>query len=415
MLKLTPSPDPNAPKPQSVNLPGEGSGPALQMKKTVMSQGFLANLKDFFTEKPVKVGKVQAGSTFVPHDFGSGFMDNLKDWFRGGGGRTKGAMASLRGASAPGIKIEYKPFYKTFFLNIKDLILPPKEAPLNVTSKPVKVKDIWSKDEVFSRAQIISFVVHGSLIAVILFFALRTITAEVKKKTNNVLITPVDISQYQAKLPPGKMPAAGGGGGGDREKIPASKGMAPKFSMQAQLAPPELLRNPNARLLVTPTLVGPDNLKIPSPDMDRWGDPLGKMITDSNGSGSGGGMGTGSGGGIGSGTGAGLGPGIGGGVGGGVFRAGADGIGTPVCIFCPRPEYSEEARKARVAGSVYLDVVVKADGHAGDIKVVKGMGMGLDEKAVDMVKSQWTFKPAMGRDGKPVATIVEVEVIFQLY
>lgn len=415
MLKLTPKPDPNAPKSPSVNLPAGDSTPGLVVKRDVMSQGFFANLKDFFTERPVKVGKSAAGSTFVPHEFGTGFKDNLKDWFRSGPKATSGAMASLRGANAPGIKIEYKPFYKTFFQNIKDIIAPPKEAPLKVTSQPVKVRDIWTKDEMFSPAQIVSFVVHGSVLALILFVTLRSFTTDVKAKTMSTIVMPLDVSPYTAKLPPGAKPAGGGGGGGDHELIAASRGKAPKFSQQAQLAPPELIRNPNAKLMVTPTLIGPDSLKMPSPDMDRWGDPLGKMITDSNGSGSGGGMGTGSGGGIGSGNGGGLGPGSGGGTGGGIYRAGENGVGSPTCILCPKPEYSEEGRKARFMGTVYLDVVVLPNGHAGTVTLVKGVGMGLDEKAIDTVKNQWVFKPAIGPNGKPVATLIRVEVAFQLY
>src|SRR5579862_5508227 len=407
MLRVSPNPDPKAPRQQGINLPAGDYTPRLTKKRDAMSQSFFANLRDFFTERPVKVAKNVEGSKFVPAQFGTGFMSNLKDWFSAGPKTASGAMGSLRGSDAPGIKVEWKPFYKSFFQNVKDLIAPTKQAPLNVTSKPVKVRDIWSKDEVFSRAQIVSFLVHGGLLLLILIPVLRVVTTEVKAKTN-VLVTPIDVSPYAAKLKAGPKPAGGGGGGGDHEAIPASKGKAPKFSQRAQLAPPELIRNPNAKLQVTPTLIGPDNLRIPSPDMNRWGDPLGKLITDSNGSGSGGGMGTGSGGGIGSGNGGGLGPGSGGGTGGGAFRAGENGVGMPVCVYCPKPEYSEEGRKARFMGTVYLQVTVLANGHAGDIKLIKGVGMGLDEKAIETVRTQWTFKPAIGPNGKPVPTIVPV-------
>jgi protein TonB len=415
MLKLTPKPDPNAPKSASVNLPAGDFTPGLEYKKHTMDQNFFANLKDFFTERPVKVGKASKDDAFAPVEFENGFADNFKEWFRSGPKATGGAMGSLRGANAPGIKIEYQPFYKTFLQNLKDLIAPPKLAPLKVTSTPVKVRDIWTKDELFSRSQIVSFAIHGSIILLILIPFLRAVSTVAKAKNNNVLITPLDVSPYQAKLPPGAKPAGGGGGGGDHELVAASKGKLPKFSTQAQLAPPELIRNPNAKLMVTPTLIGPDNLKVDNSNMDRWGDPLGKSITDSNGSGSGGGMGTGSGGGIGSGTGGGLGPGSGGGTGGGVFRAGENGVGMPVCVYCPKPEYSEEGRKARFMGTVYLNVVVLANGKAGEIKLIKGVGMGLDEKAIETVRTQWTFKPAIGPNGKPVPTIVPVEIAFQLY
>jgi protein TonB len=411
MLKLTPKPDPNAAK--AANLPPGENAPGLAWKKSQMSQSFFANLKDFFTERPVKVPKNAESSGFIPAEFGHGFMENLKDWFRASPKTGSGAMGSLRGANSPGIKIEYQPFYKLFFQNIRDLISPPKLAPLKVTSQPVKVRDIWTKDEIFSRAQVISFVLHGTLLLLVLIPVLRAVTKEVKASKTEIIV-PLDVSPYAAKLPPGAKPAGGGGGGGDHETVVASKGKAPKFSSKPQLAPPELIRNPNAKLMVTPTLVGPDNLKIDSPDMNRWGDPLGKMITDSNGSGSGGGMGSGSGGGIGSGNGGGLGPGSGGGTGGGIYRAGENGVGNITCVYCPKPEYSEEGRKARFTGVVVLEVTVLPNGHAGTITVVKGVGMGLDEKAVESAR-QSIFKPAMGPNGKPVTAIVTIEITFQLY
>jgi TonB family protein len=416
MLKLTPKPDPNAPKSAPVNLPAGDFTPGLEYKKHAMQQSFFENLKDFFTERPVKVGKGSKDDAFAPVEFENGFADNFKEWFRSGPKAAGGAMGSLRGANAPGIKIEYQPFYKTFIQNLKDLVAPPKLAPLKVTSTPVKVRDIWTKDELFSRSQLVSFAIHGSIILVILIPFLRAVSTIAKaKNSDNVIITPLDVSEYKAKLPPGPKPAGGGGGGGDHEKIEASKGRLPKFSSQPQLAPPELIRNPTAKLMVTPTLIGPDNLKVESNNMDRWGDPLGKSITDSNGSGSGGGMGSGSGGGIGSGNGGGLGPGSGGGTGGGVYRAGENGVGSPTCQFCPRPEYSEDARKARFAGTVIVQVLVLPSGRAGDVKLVRGVGMGLDEKAIEIVKSQWIFKPAYGPGGKPVPTLVNVEITFQLY
>ncbi len=175
MLKLTPKRDPNAPKSEAMNLPAGEFTPGLEWKKHAMSQSFFGNLKDFFTERPVKISKDAAGGAFVPPDFGTGFMENLKDWFRASPKSPGGAMASLRGANAPGIKIEYKPFYKTFFSNIKDIIAPPKQDALKVTSKPVKVRDIWTKDEMFSRSQLVSFAIHGSVILLILVPFLRAV------------------------------------------------------------------------------------------------------------------------------------------------------------------------------------------------------------------------------------------------
>ena len=84
MLKLTPKPDPNAPKADSVNLPAGEFTPGLEYKKHTMDQNFFANLKDFFTERPVKVGKGSKDDAFAPVEFENGFADNFKEWFRGG-------------------------------------------------------------------------------------------------------------------------------------------------------------------------------------------------------------------------------------------------------------------------------------------------------------------------------------------
>jgi TonB family protein len=225
----------------------------------------------------------------------------------------------------------------------------------------------------------------------------------------------VDISPYLAQLPPdlaGKK-AGGGGGGGDRSPTPASKGAIPKFAHQ-QLAPPmAVIPNPNPQLQVNPTLLGPPELKLPAMAANMpWGDPQGVLGPPSNGPGFGGGIGSGEGTGIGSGKGGGLGPGEGGGVGGGTYSVGGN-VSAPIAIYKPEPAYSEEARKAKYQGTVVLWIVVDAQGNVSDVRVVKPLGLGLDEKAVETVRT-WKFKPAM-RNGTPVPVHVSVEVSFRLF
>ncbi len=85
----------------------------------------------------------------------------------------------------------------------------------------------------------------------------------------------------------------------------------------------------------------------------------------------------------------------------------------PIPVFSPEPDYSSQARQAKLEGTCTLMIVVSADGRATNIRVVHALGMGLDEKAIDAVK-RWKFKPAM-QDGKPVAVQMAVEVAFRLY
>jgi TonB family protein len=97
----------------------------------------------------------------------------------------------------------------------------------------------------------------------------------------------------------------------------------------------------------------------------------------------------------------------------GPYRPGTGGVGYPSCLYCPDPQYSDDARKAKFEGSVALQAIIQADGHATNIQVVKGAGLGLDEKAVEAVRS-WRFKPAVGPNGTSVPTIAPVEVDFHL-
>ena len=134
--------------------------------------------------------------------------------------------------------------------------------------------------------------------------------------------------------------------------------------------------------------------------------------TDSQGPGVGGGTGNGQGSGIGPGDGSGIGPGSGGGTGGGPYRPGA-GITAPAIIREVKPEYTEEGRRRHIEGDVVLEIIVKSDGSvASNVKLLQGLGAGLDQRAVDAVR-QWRFSPAK-RYGIPVDVIVEVAMEFKL-
>ncbi len=165
------------------------------------------------------------------------------------------------------------------------------------------------------------------------------------------------------------------------------------------------------KLAVAPTVVVPPEIKMPQ--MGPMGDPLAKVAGPaSNGTGTGGGIGSGSGGGVGSGSGPGVGPGWGGGIGGGAYRVGG-GVSAPKIIYRVDPEFSEEARKNKWQGTVLLRVIVGVDGKTHDINVVRSLGMGLDEKAVEAARL-WRFDPGM-KDGRPVPVEVNMEVSFRLY
>ena len=89
------------------------------------------------------------------------------------------------------------------------------------------------------------------------------------------------------------------------------------------------------------------------------------------------------------------------------------GVSAPRAIYAPEPVYSEKARKANYQGICTLGLIVETDGHPSHIRILKGLGMGLDENALEAVKS-WKFEPAM-RDGQPVRVEIAVEVNFHIF
>ena len=131
----------------------------------------------------------------------------------------------------------------------------------------------------------------------------------------------------------------------------------------------------------------------------------------SRGSGQGGGVGTGEGVGLGEGDGSGIGEGSGGGTGGGPYRPGS-GIEPPSLLKEVKPDYSEEARRRGVEGDVVMEIVVRRDGSVGDVRVLQGLGHGLDERAIAAVR-RWRFTPATRR-GAAVDVLVEVAMEFKL-
>ncbi len=248
----------------------------------------------------------------------------------------------------------------------------------------------------------------NTLVTLILIYSGHFVVTHREQIRQQVVALVTDISPYA--LPASSKESGGGGGGGDRDKLAASKGRLPRQARDQITPPMVVVRNENPKLAVEPTVVAPT---IQMSQIGPLGDPLSNILGPaSNGPGFGGGIGSGSGGGVGSGRGPGVGPGYGGGIGGGIYRIGG-GVSAPRAIYSPDPEYSEEARKAKYQGTVVLWMVVGADGRPREIKVVRSVGLGLDEKAIEAVRT-WKFEPAR-KDGRPVAVQIAVEVDFRLY
>lgn len=195
---------------------------------------------------------------------------------------------------------------------------------------------------------------------------------------------------------------AAGGGGGQVGAAPAMRGNPPQFAQQ-QLMPPKIDRVADAKLAVEPAVVADARLRMQDQKLPELGMPNGANIGVS--------LGNGGGSGLGSGRGNGYGPGAGGNAGGGLKHVGG-GVRAPEVLTKPEPEFSEEARRAHFQGSVIVYLVVDEHGMPQAVRVVQGVGMGLDEKALDAVR-QYRFRPAM-EDGKPVKVEMQIEVTFSI-
>jgi len=227
----------------------------------------------------------------------------------------------------------------------------------------------------------------------------------------------------------------GGGGGGREEQKPASFGKTPQVSLTVPqvVAPdphPPAIKNPAlpvaATLVVDPMLVPPDARNLP------YGDFKSKSTDPSSGPGTGNGIGTGRGGGIGSGEGGGIGPGRGGNIGGGDYHEGGGGPGgggggtdynkvfsgkdvnsKARVLSKPEPQYTEEARKNQIVGTVVLRAVFTSGGQVTNIKAVSGLPFGLTERAIAAAR-QIRFVPAT-KDGHAVSMYIQLEYNFNLY
>jgi TonB family protein len=227
--------------------------------------------------------------------------------------------------------------------------------------------------------------------------------------------------------------SSGGGGGGEGKTLPSSVGRLPVPSVIPAPIPTTYARVvqslPAAGINIDPVLWK----DLPFRD---YGDPRSKSVVPSNGPGNGGGIGTGQGPGIGEGNGPGVGPGSKGNIGGGENSTGCCGQGgssggnpnnvdidrifkgpevtTRARVLSkPEPQYTEDARRAGIMGTVILSVVFSRTGQVTNIRAVQTVCCGLTEKAIAAAR-QIKFVPAT-RDGRAVSMYMQLEYNFNLY
>jgi periplasmic protein TonB len=265
------------------------------------------------------------------------------------------------------------------------------------------------------RARAVPLAVTGSVHLAVLVALILLAMAGVESRSEQPVFEEVPAGRlvFLSRLGPG----GGGGGGGLRERQPAAR--AERRGTE-HLSSPLPVREPPPEPTPTPKDRQVDNLPavqapvamVAADTQDRAGVTEDvNAAADSHGPGMAGGSGAGAGTGLGPGLGAGVGQGEGGGTGGGPFRPGS-GISPPRLLHEVKPDYTEEARRQGLEGEVVMEIVVRQSGSVGEVKVLHGMGSGLDQRAIEAVR-QWRFSPA-NRFGQPVDVIVEVSVEFRL-
>ena len=296
--------------------------------------------------------------------------------------------------------------------NVLELIRPNPRFDLEDSGRLQLATPAISRSPQFARVQSLSVTMHVLLLTLLIAPALPELLHPVTS-TKVTWEPPDTIRYFHTPTWMSQLGNSPGGTSGERNPLPATNGAAPLFA-RIQLVPPRVRPADDIRVPIPPTLVGDPNNTLPLTNLTNWGDPNSRSNNLSSGPGTHNGIGNGNDFGVGNGVGDSLGNSRDSGIGNKSGCPGCGGGEMPVCIYCPRADYTDEAVKAKYQGSVVLSVVVTADGRATDIHVSKGLGLGLDEKAVEAVRN-WRFKPVLGPDGRPVATPVSIEVQFHLY
>jgi periplasmic protein TonB len=278
-----------------------------------------------------------------------------------------------------------------------------------LTDRPAEVH--FSFEQSHSRgaavASVVSHIAMGALIVLMLQYSPNYAALDI--------IPEVQARDIVWLSEPG--PGGGGGGGGNEAPEPPKKVELPgkeKITVPVKKAEPAPVEPPK----VEPPPI--EELNIPAKTMASAETPLAGALdapkvaeSTSQGSGRGGGGGEGTGTGIGAGQGSGLGRGTGGGTGGGAYRPG-NGVTLPRVVREVKPQYTADAMRAKVQGTVWLECVVMTDGSVADIKIVRSLDavFGLDQEAIKAAR-QWKFVPGL-RNGEPVPVLITIELTFTL-
>jgi periplasmic protein TonB len=289
--------------------------------------------------------------------------------------------------------------------NLGQLLIPSHLKPSSANGAPIHLLK-FDKSLQPARAQGASLLTHAAVFtAVLLLLTQGTARHPVPRGDGSTPLAPPTITQSILRSLASAEPSAGSGKGGGQSPLPATRGNLPPLS-SIVLVRPTIPQDTNPHLPEPPTIFDANSPPVLTPT-ENMGLPWMPKDTNSAGPGKGVGIGSLDDNGVGD---RGNGPGGYGGQNSPYSPAAVQ----PACAYCPYPTYTDEARHGKVQGAVTLAVLVGADGRAHDVRVVKGIGFGLDERAVETVRG-WKFVPARDSAKRAVPAWVTVETVFRLF
>jgi periplasmic protein TonB len=289
--------------------------------------------------------------------------------------------------------------------NLRQLFTAAPLFPSSANGAPIHLPR-WEKSARSGRAQSISAVTHAAIICAAVILAVHPPGSKHNPPPYGKKTPPnISVSAGLLDLLRGQDPNGGRGSGTGHDLLPPTQGNLPPRS-SIQLLKPTLPQNQNPELPIPPTILdssAPRELK----PVDDLGLPWMSDRNGSSGRGTGDTIGDGPDNSIGSSPGE---------------EAGTSrqpghyqpGVTWPKCAYCPDPTYTDKAREAKLQGAVTLLVLVGTDGRASQIRIVRGIGLGLDQRAVQAIRG-WKFVPALDASRRAVPAWVTVEAVFRLF
>jgi TonB family protein len=316
-------------------------------------------------------------------------------------------VADNRRDALLGRSLEEKPLWTRLYESVLEALFPPKLPPLELTSTPIPVPDRMATTT-NPWAVGTATIVNGGILAMLLFMGLGAAINRSPQPNPGK----INVSDLTIFAPSSTQLMGGGGGGGSHELIDPNIGRLPRFE-NTPIVPPQVPLLDVPKLAIDPSVAVEKDIKLPDdPMMPNIGvhESVNVRLA-SGGPGGAGGIGAGLNGGLGSGNGIGVGLGSDRGAGDRIYQPGGE-VSSPIPISTPEAEFSDEARRNKFQGICMIALVVDAHGNPQNPRVIRALGMGLDEKALAAVL-RYRFKPAM-KNGRPVPVAITVEVDFRL-